>query len=591
MPTTVIRWRIYCTTENAWTDGWRNETDGEPTGCFTDSGHTVNSNSIQQLERVSDIIESSKISSNNSTSTNLNSNAVFTGVGEDVSKYTSVSVFAHADQPSADDGLELEFSSDNTNWHCVQKRRVDTHTHLTVICAAQYFRIKYTNGASSQTSFSLSSVLNTFNANENPTVSMTEDLAHLTNIPAQRSVITGETLSGMFKNICVSEQHSLYTDIINPTSAFGDLRTIELEPQIELGFKYGINDYLFNQNVVGSGTISRNSAKAKLEVTAANSSCELTSKRVIKYYTGQGLLVRCAGYFSTGVSGSKQFMGWGDSTDGIYIGVNDTNFVCCRLSNGTYNYVTRSNFNIDKLDGSGPSGIVLDYTKGNVYQIQIQWHGFGVIKFFVEDATSGKYILYHIIQYPNQSTDLSLMNPTFPFRTFIENTSYSGTMNMNLASSTIFNEGKIKRLGPIHFTDKTNSNVSQSWSHMITLRNRSSINSITNRSQIYILSIDTANDHTSNSQITIYKNCTLSSASWSNFDTSDSIMEMTTTGTISSYGYKILGSILGPDSSRSIDPDKFEIYLAPGESLTFDTRIISGLDGDITVGITWQEDL
>ena len=45
--TIITKYRIYCTTESAWTEGWM---ESAPTLCFTDTGHTVNSNSVQVLE-------------------------------------------------------------------------------------------------------------------------------------------------------------------------------------------------------------------------------------------------------------------------------------------------------------------------------------------------------------------------------------------------------------------------------------------------------------------------------------------------------------------------------------------------------------
>ena len=43
----------------------------------------------------------------------------------------------------------------------------------------------------------------------------------------------------------------------------------------------------------------------------------------------------------------------------------------------TNTFITSGSFNIDKLDGSGPSGMVLDPQKGNAYQIGYQYLGFG----------------------------------------------------------------------------------------------------------------------------------------------------------------------------------------------------------------------
>lgn len=67
----------------------------------------------------------------------------------------------------------------------------------------------------------------------------------------------------------------------------------------------------------------------------------------------------------------------------------------------------------------GESGIVLDPTKGNVYQIDIQYLGFGSVVFKVEtNSTNGNnpdWTVMHNIKFPNSLTRPSLSNPSFPF--------------------------------------------------------------------------------------------------------------------------------------------------------------------------------
>lgn len=46
----IIRWQIYCNTEEAWTQGFLNESAGPPTVCFNNNTHTVNPNSPQQID-------------------------------------------------------------------------------------------------------------------------------------------------------------------------------------------------------------------------------------------------------------------------------------------------------------------------------------------------------------------------------------------------------------------------------------------------------------------------------------------------------------------------------------------------------------
>lgn len=49
--TTIKHYRIYCTTENGWVEGYGVDS---PTGCYNNNGHTVNSSSVQKLLSVSE---------------------------------------------------------------------------------------------------------------------------------------------------------------------------------------------------------------------------------------------------------------------------------------------------------------------------------------------------------------------------------------------------------------------------------------------------------------------------------------------------------------------------------------------------------
>lgn len=103
------------------------------------------------------------ISAGNSTTTPLTGDAVFTGVGEEIKDYSSISVFVYTDQDSATDGLAFEWSTDNINW--------DASTTLTVTASgavfapvnikARYFRVVYTNGNADQIVFRLQTLYHT----------------------------------------------------------------------------------------------------------------------------------------------------------------------------------------------------------------------------------------------------------------------------------------------------------------------------------------------------------------------------------------------------------------------------------------------
>jgi len=97
------------------------------------------------------------ISTNNSSTTTLAGDAVFTGVGDDVSNYASVSILYNSNVAAATSGLSIQFSQDNTNWdvQLVGDLGAKTFQVHRLVPAAQYFRVVYTNGSAAQTHFRL----------------------------------------------------------------------------------------------------------------------------------------------------------------------------------------------------------------------------------------------------------------------------------------------------------------------------------------------------------------------------------------------------------------------------------------------------
>jgi len=56
----------------------------------------------------------------------------------------------------------------------------------------------------------------------------------------------------------------------------------------------------------------------------------------------------------------------------------------------------------------------LDYTKGNVFDIQYQWRGAGNFKFFAGNPNTGRIQLIHTIENLNLLTSLTIANPSLP---------------------------------------------------------------------------------------------------------------------------------------------------------------------------------
>jgi hypothetical protein len=109
------------------------------------------------------------VSLKNSSTAILAGDAVFTGEGEDVSRFASVSIFYKSDVAAAASGLSIQFSTDNVNWdvQLVGDLAAKTFQIHSLIPAIQYFRIVYTNGSAAQSEFRLQC---TFHVSRPPTL-------------------------------------------------------------------------------------------------------------------------------------------------------------------------------------------------------------------------------------------------------------------------------------------------------------------------------------------------------------------------------------------------------------------------------------
>jgi len=72
----------------------------------------------------------------------------------------------------------------------------------------------------------------------------------------------------------------------------------------------------------------------------------------------------------------------------------------------------QEDFNLDKLDGTGYSGVTLDPSKLNVYQINFRWLGAGEIRYAIENPHNGDMFFFHHEHYTNRNEFPHLDNPS-----------------------------------------------------------------------------------------------------------------------------------------------------------------------------------
>ena len=108
-------------------------------------------------------VDTSLVSTLNSSTATLSGGAVFTGIGEDVSRFASVSILYKSDVAAAASGLSIQFSQDNTNCdvQLVGDLGAKTFQVHRLVPAAKFFRVVYTNGSAAQSLFRLQCIFHT----------------------------------------------------------------------------------------------------------------------------------------------------------------------------------------------------------------------------------------------------------------------------------------------------------------------------------------------------------------------------------------------------------------------------------------------
>ena len=162
----------------------------------------------------------------------------------------------------------------------------------------------------------------------------------------------------------------------------------------------------------------------------------------------------------------------------------------------TINFTPQSQWNIDRADGSGPSGFTLDPEKGNVYAIHYQYLGFGNAMFMIEDPETGKFFDVHEIKNANSRTTPVLKNPNASVLIGSFNTGNTSAVGIKTASMAGFIEGDVIKLDPKFAKDFSFSglNTSSAWRPLALLKTRSIFNNETCFGELDLLRLGATNN-------------------------------------------------------------------------------------------------
>jgi len=174
------------------------------------------------------------------------------------------------------------------------------------------------------------------------------------------------------------------------------------------------------------------------------------TKRIFVYQPGKSQQIICTGKFGTKVDGIKKSIGSFDDNDGYFFQTSGSSFgIVLRKTIGgvkTDTFISQSTWNLDKMNGLGPSGNTLDINKAQIYTMDYEWLGVGRVRYGV--VQKGILIYVHEINNYNSLDTVYLRNPNLPIR--YEVSTHKNTTTGSLMTqicSTVISEGGFDNTG------------------------------------------------------------------------------------------------------------------------------------------------
>jgi hypothetical protein len=385
----------------------------------------------------------------------------------------------------------------------------------------------------------------------------------------RRSANGGSVELGTDSNPIITEPvvggNPQYTEL-SPNSyqaaAFGDMRVAAPYTLLDTNFKYDLEHHEWESAVVGGGVVSHlpNESAAKLAVTTANADrARLRTITFFRYQAGKGHRVKmtCV-QADTGQANQTRRWGYFDDNDGLFFELTGTSLYVVRRTSTSGSpvdtQVAKASWSYDPMDGTGPSGVTLDVTKGNIYEFNFQWLGVGKVRVFVNG------FLVHVFDNANTYTVPYIKTAVLPVQGEIINTGASTASYFKIICSSVISEGG---MAPPEYTfgayNTADISVTTTERPLLSIRPAATHNSITNR----ILLVPKLLIVSSESQRAGYRvviNTSLTGASYAAAD-ADSAAEYDISATAFSGGKTVLRGMIPVGEAKEIYLDSFFHYL------------------------------
>jgi hypothetical protein len=233
------------------------------------------------------------------------------------------------------------------------------------------------------------------------------------------------------------------TQLTQYEDAFGRLRISDQYTLADYKHVYFSDDnYIDVLSGGGVVTYNQNQSCVVMGVVGNGDSAIHQTKLYHHYQPGKSQFIKSSFVFGAPVANVIKRTGLFDDTEGIYLEMNGLD-LSWNIRSVNLNQTAPRNTWLDPMDGTGPSGVTLNFANTQLIFIDFQWLGVGQVRCgFVHD---GKNYIVKIFYNSNTFDHPYLRNPSLPIR--CEITSSGGSSSMKQICTTAISEGGYEEVG------------------------------------------------------------------------------------------------------------------------------------------------
>lgn len=247
----------------------------------------------------------------------------------------------------------------------------------------------------------------------------------------------------------------------------------------------------------------------------------------------------------------------------------------------TEDWTAKASWNVDACSW-------LDPTKGNLYKVEFAYLGYGPLKYYVFNPTTLRWVLCHVISWPNVNTGTNFGNPSM--RVGWVAASLGSTTNLTVAGASAMAglQGNAQYKTTFGAYGIATGVTTESQVLSIQVRREFSDRACTAVVVPKILTI--ATDSTKGAVFRMLVNATVSGNTVHTYiDETNSVCTYDTAGTTITGGRLVGVFSTGPSGRAAIDISNLARILVNGDELVITAQVTSGAASEMTASLVWDE--